>query len=389
MIIFLKRLVFNEIKRNEMKKLFLLLLCLFTQIKGVNELSKLGKPSNIKVFTNESRYFDNIKESLNKFDIAYELVGSVRNDDQNLYIIFDLFKIDEKNLPKYYIAYQTLDLTKNILTTEYFKKLLRSVAVWDYSKENIDTYNSRIYNYFYFPKDYEYADPAILSCLMPISTLDTYKDLLLYSNKKNTDISSHLPTLFYYCILQDPKLLVEAGVRGGESTISFGKAQEFCDTHLIGIDIDQTCEASYKRENSTFLCMDDLNFCKYYNKSVFSEKKLDVVFIDTSHLYMQTIQEIKTFAPLLNENGMLMFHDSNVTPLMDGSAYLRLNGTFSGNCFGNTRGVTQAIKEYLSLNFDESKYCNFICQQEATTWQIIHYPFCNGLTILKKLPNPF
>ena len=72
--------------------------------------------------------------------------------------------------------------------------------------------------------------------------------------------------------------------------------------------------------------------------------KLDIVFIDTSHFYRQTLDEIRLFAPLLSERGMLLFHDSNVTPLNNGRACLRLNNTIGSTNVNNSRGVTHAIK---------------------------------------------
>ena len=46
-------------------------------------------------------------------------------------------------------------------------------------------------------------------------------ELVNYSNKNLSDISSHLPTMLYEVILQNPKLIVELGVRDGESTQAF------------------------------------------------------------------------------------------------------------------------------------------------------------------------
>jgi hypothetical protein len=79
-----------------------------------------------------------------------------------------------------------------------------------------------------------------------------------------------------------------------------------------------------------------------------------------------------------------MFHDSNVTPLNNNTAYVRLNNT-SGVAIGNPRGVTQALKEFLNLDFDESRYINQVCAHNGSSWRIIHYPFCNGLTVLTYL----
>lgn len=339
----------------------------------------------IYLYSNNSHFKSNVTLALDALNIKYESVNSIKqNDSENLYIIFDLFTIHESMLPKYYICYQTLDLNSNNLNNEYLKKLSNAIAVWDYSQENINKYRSKVYNYLYYPNNYEFVDPVVLPCILPISTLNKYKELLIYSNQKDTDISSHLPTLFCIGIEKNPKIIVECGVRGGESTQAFREIIQHTHANIIGIDITPNCAAAYSNiPNSLFLCMNDLDFGNYYENSTFKDSKIDMVFIDTSHLYEHTLAEIKLFDPMLSNGGLIIFHDSNVTPLNNGTTYIRLNGT-SGFAVGNTKGVTQAIKEFLSLSFDESKYLNTTCIKNEYCWQIIHYPFCNGLTILKK-----
>lgn len=350
-----------------------------------NNVIKTGQESKVYVCTNNSKYSKIVIESLQKFKINFELTNSInRHDNQNLYIIFDVFNIQEESLPKYYITYQSLDLTNNQLTIDYVNKLTNSIAVWDYSPENINRYRSILHNYLYMPANYEHTDPVILPCLMPISALDTYKELLIYSNQKDTDISSHLPTLFCHTMLQNPKIIVEAGVRGGESTKPLHKAAQLCDACLIGLDNEPLwAQSSYNTMDNAFcLEMNDLDFNNYYNNSSFKDQKIDLIFIDTSHEYEHTLQEIKVFAPLLANDGTLAFHDSNVTPLAH-AGYIRLN--FTGDrAAGNPRGVPQAIKEYFGIEFNEYSYFNGTFMKDGITWHMIHYPFCNGLTIIKK-----
>lgn len=244
-----------------------------------------------------------------------------------------------------------------------------------------------LHNYLYMPKNYEHANPVILPCCMPISTLNTYKELLCYSNQKDTDISSHLPALFCHAVLQDPHTIIEAGVRGGESTKPLYKAAQLCDAQLIGIDNEPSwAQTTYNNMNNAIcLEMNDLDFEMYYQSGPLKDKKIDVIFIDTSHEYKHTLGEITVFVPFLSDNGALMFHDSNVTPLV-GGGYVRLNG--SGDAApGNPRGVPQAIKEYFGIEFNEYNYYNTTFTKNGIEWHMTHYPFCNGLTIIKKLAN--
>lgn len=348
-------------------------------------VTPLKQDSKVYLYTNNSQHSSAIKDILHKNNITFEAVDSITPDEQNLYVILDVYNIEQNKLPRNYIVYQSLDLNQNELTHDYLTKLINSIAVWDYSQANINKYRSYVHHHNYLPENHEFADPVVLPCFLPTKTLDTYKDLLIYSNTFDTDISSHLPTIFFYTLMQNPQIIVESGVRGGQSTKAFRKALQFLNAKLIGLDIDPICASSYSNiENATFITLDDLQFTKFYTRSVYRESPIDVVFIDTSHQYEHTLQEINIFAPLLNKDGLIIFHDSNVTPLNNNTGYVRLNGT-SGYAEGNTQGVVKAIKEYLSLEFDKDQYLNTTCTKNDTSWHIIHYPFCNGLTILKKV----
>lgn len=345
----------------------------------------LGMPflcnAEVRIYSKEGQFTEKMKIILDKHKIDARGVESIDvRDCEHLYIIDDIFNIDENNLPKYFIGRQSRVLNPVIVSNEMIKKMSKAVAIWDYDWKNIGCYDKAVFNYFYFPFDYEFVDPVILPCTLPVGALDAYKEMLVYSNQKNTDISSHLPTLFSFAFMRNPRTILEAGVRDGESTIALAKAAKLCQAKLIGLDIDGISGKVYSRlENAVFFCMNDLDFPGFYKNN----EKPDVIFIDTSHMYAQTLAELKVFVPLLSDNGLLIFHDSNVTPLA-GAGYKRINNTASYGAFGNTRGVTQALKEYFNLSFDEAKYNNFSFFKDEISWKMIHYPFCNGLTILQK-----
>lgn len=364
-----------------MKKQFLFIL---TVLCIDNLTHGLEQTNDIYIYTNNSKHAETVKKALSKCNVAYKLIPSVSANDTNLFVIFDLDSLDETQLPAYYIAYQTRNLSQKPIDAAYLKKLSKAVAVWDYSSENIQHYSPSIYHYHYFPDNYQYSDAIILPCLLPVDALKGYKELLDYSNRDNTDISSHLPTMFYYSVKSKPSLVMDVGVRGGESTLALHKACDLFDAKLIGIDIDPASAPAYAHiTNATFLCMNDIGFQNYYYKSANKNEKADIVFIDTSHEYNHTMQEINEFLPLLKENGLFMFHDSNVTPLNNNTTYIRLNETY-GHAHGNPRGVTHAIKNYFSISFDEFQYQNFAFSKDNQNWQLIHYPYCNGLTVIIK-----
>lgn len=368
------------------KTIFFLYVSTISLISANESISLYNQKQTIYLYSDNNVRYKNLESTLRQFHINFEVTDTF-NEENSLYIIPNIYNIDQEQLPKYYIAYQTLDLEKNLLTESYLLKLANAVAVWDYSRHNIDLYKSQIYNYYYLPNNYEHADPVILPCFLPISALDTYKALLIYSNHDDTEISSLIPVLFFHSFIQNPKLIVEAGVCLGYSTQSFQQVNRLTHSLLIGIDNDPNAIPAYSNiYNGTFALINDLDFPEYYRKSDFKDTPIDIVFIDTSHEYTHTLAEIQQFVPLLSANGIIMFHDSYVTPLIvDGRrAFWRLNNTIQLAC-ENPFGVAPAIKDYFGISFDESAYTNKIFTRDGLSWHMIHYPFCNGLTILKKI----
>lgn len=340
----------------------------------------------ILLYGNDSQNSADIKKVFKAFDIACQEIKSLDiTNDSHVHLIFNIGDIPAQSLPKYYIAYNTCLLESTSLAPDQLNKFSNAVAVWDAHWQNINAYRSSVHNFYYLPEKYEYADPVILSCRLPVETLAAYKEILCYSNTRLSDIASHLPTIFAHTVLQKPDMIIEAGVREGDSTKAFAKAMSFSEARLIGLDIESCPDTAYaKLKNSQFMQMDDLQFPNYY-QSVPSLKShnLDIIFIDTSHYYDHTLAEISKFVPVLAKNGFLLFHDSYMSPLRNFQWYC-IEGTTFGHGWDNQKGVTRAIKDYFSISFDETKYHNFSFVKNDTTWHLIHYPFCNGLTLIRK-----
>ena len=105
------------------------------------------------------------------------------------------------------------------------------------------------------------------------------------------------------------------------------------------------------------------------------ESKIDVLFIDTSHEYQHSVEEIAVWSGHLNDDGVMMFHDTN----MGKGRYARLHGSI-GFGWDNGRGVIRAIEESVGRKYDERAY--FI--DRAAGFLIYHYPHCNGFTVMKR-----
>jgi cephalosporin hydroxylase len=187
----------------------------------------------------------------------------------------------------------------------------------------------------------------------------------------DTDISDHLDAIYENSIKMNPKLIIELGVRDGESSKVFSRVNDAIGSKVIGIDIE-TCDYS-NITNGTFIKTDDIEFGKNY-----SDSKIDILFIDTSHLYDHTKAEISTFFPLLQDKALVIFHDTNLREV-----YFHRNGNH-GYGWNNNRGVTRAIEEYFGISVDEEKHYTMDITKDGDSWKLIHDPICNGLTLCWK-----
>lgn len=186
-----------------------------------------------------------------------------------------------------------------------------------------------------------------------------------------TDISDHLLTIFKNTIEQNPELIVELGVIGGNSNFVFRKVTEILEgCQLISIDTENV--EYTKNPKWLFVEGEDIEIAR--NFKAITKKPIDVLFIDTSHQYGHTKQEIDSWFPLLNKSCTIIFHDTNLY-----SEGLTKKGEVIKG-WNNNRAVIRAIEEYLELKIDETK------EQETKQgkWNIWHYPYCHGLTILKR-----
>jgi predicted O-methyltransferase YrrM len=195
-----------------------------------------------------------------------------------------------------------------------------------------------------------------------------------------SDISDHLGPLFFFAMQAKPKLMVELGTRGGESTRSLLAAAFLSKAVLLSIDIDdwELNDLPY-HENWHFVQADDIEF----GKSSFVKwchrqhikPVIDVLLIDTTHEYEHTKKEIATWMPFIADDGIMIFHDTN----MGKGIYARTDGSVA---FGwdNNRGVMRAIENMVGRRYNE----NFYFYDFTQDYLLLHYPYSNGLTIVKR-----
>jgi hypothetical protein len=194
---------------------------------------------------------------------------------------------------------------------------------------------------------------------------------------KRTVINEHLVTLFIESLIINPNVIVELGVGKGHSNFVLERVARLCNSHLVSVDIDD-CSKVSSYEKWVFIQKDDIYFAKEF-ESWCQERnitpKIDVLFIDTSHIYEHTLQEINSYFPLLSERSKVFFHDSNLSEL-----FFRKDGSMEIG-WNNDRGVIRALEKYFNRSFNEKE--SFIGLLDG--WLIQHYHYCTGFTVLEKV----
>lgn len=208
----------------------------------------------------------------------------------------------------------------------------------------------------------------------PVLAGDLPRDVMsiLEQSQTQTDISDHLLTLYAEAVEIKPKVMVELGVRSGESTRVLLMAAKRCSARLISVDIDD-CSGVAESDAWTFVRTDDVQFGQNWpewSRTHGLPETIDFLFIDTSHLHEHTVAEINVWFPHLGSNSKVVFHDTNLR-----SWYSRSRG------WDNSRGVIRAIEEYLGFKVNE----RIAFTVAIDGWLVRHDPVCNGLTVLRKL----
>jgi cephalosporin hydroxylase len=198
--------------------------------------------------------------------------------------------------------------------------------------------------------------------------------------KKQSDISDHLITLFVEAAALRPSMIVELGVRSGESTVALSRVADLFGSHLISVDLED-CSRACSSEHQVFVKTDDVTFAKEFTGWCDRRNcasSIDVLFIDTSHELDHTVAEIQSWFPLLSPHCKVIFHDTNM-----GTVYIRRNRT-TGVGWANNRGVIAAIEQYFGCQFDERHdFVHF-----TGGWIIKHSANCNGFTVLERVCPP-
>lgn len=119
-----------------------------------------------------------------------------------------------------------------------------------------------------------------------------------------SDIVDHLPEL-YRAVIQHPAARVlELGVRSGNSTAALLAGAEHVDGHVWSVDFNPPTVPDWWSRTGrwTLRIGDDLDPAISHRLSI-DPGMFDVLFIDTSHTYEQTLTELRTYVPMVRDGG--------------------------------------------------------------------------------------
>jgi predicted O-methyltransferase YrrM len=161
------------------------------------------------------------------------------------------------------------------------------------------------------------------------------------------DISFHLPTLALLIREFSLQTVVELGTRDGASTVSLLEAVRHTGGRVLSLDISPCVEARRRVESAglgeawTFVQCSDIDFP---DRDI--PEQIDLLFIDTSHRYSHTKEELQKFGAKVRRNGWIVLHD-----------YVSFDG------------VARAVNEYMAVLSSPVAFYPFVHQ--------------NGLAVLR------
>lgn len=118
-----------------------------------------------------------------------------------------------------------------------------------------------------------------------------------------SDIVGHLPRFVDLVRKLDAQHVVELGVRDGVSTVAWLYALQSTGGRLTSIDTEPGPALGVA--SWTFIQGDDLD-----PRIIADLDPADIVFIDTSHFYEQTLAELSVYRHVVKPGGVICCHDT-------------------------------------------------------------------------------
>ncbi len=129
-------------------------------------------------------------------------------------------------------------------------------------------------------------------------------EMTMKASHMPSDINEHLQTFYQLTHKLHAQKIIELGTRGANSTLAFLLAVEDTAGHVWSVDLEPAPTLPSKRW--TFIQGSDLDL------EVLAQlpDDADIVFIDTSHAYQQTLAELNVYLWKVRPGGRIVLHDT-------------------------------------------------------------------------------
>lgn len=187
-----------------------------------------------------------------------------------------------------------------------------------------------------------------------------------------SDINEHLPTLYKYA--SECESIVELGVRGCISSWAFlhGLLHNGSNRKSLLMNDIEPCNIDALLEKARGLPI-QIDYTWINDLELNLVEPVDMVFIDTWHVYAQLKRELIQFAPLTKK--YIVMHDTEVDALEGETIRQHMNGHEQARLTGFPLeeilcGLKKAVDDFLA---------------DHPEWRIKEvFTNCNGLTILER-----
>ena len=135
-----------------------------------------------------------------------------------------------------------------------------------------------------------------------------------------SDVFDHLPTFVsavaHAATKSNPVRVIELGVRYGVSTVAWLWALQNGVGELWAVDGSPPCEEPTMKVDllNPLMDLDHFHFILGWDTEVEVlcqlPDEVDIVFIDTNHIYEETLVELETYLPRVKNGGKIMLHDT-------------------------------------------------------------------------------
>ena len=194
------------------------------------------------------------------------------------------------------------------------------------------------------------TNPARVQDLNDRQRRDWLKAEYVVQAARPSDIQLQMPLLYEAARSRERPAIAELGTRAGRSGIALLAGAAETGGHVWSVDSGPVTAPSWWAATGlwSFLVADDMSG----EAAAWIPAELDVLFIDTSHLFEHTLAELRRYAPRVRSGGAVLCHDVELhradeimrTPDWPGDAWLKAAAA------GPEYPVAAALEAYCAEN---------------------------------------